>query len=92
MDRGKYGLSRRGNELLTWLLDTAFVAAGGLVTSLMVLVVAAVTVAAAIGTQLRQRIAAHDLVMDPADTITDTDPTDPVHADAVRLDREEHAA
>lgn len=92
MDRGKYGLSRRGNELLLWLLDTGFAAVGGLVTSLMVLVVATVTLAAAIGTQLRQRIAASDLVMDPADTTTDTDPTDPVRADAVRLDREEHAA
>jgi hypothetical protein len=94
MGRGKYGALRHVNRLVGWLLDVAFCAARAVLTGLTVAAALALAAATAIGGQLRQHIAASDLVMDPVgDDADPTDPTGPpVRATADRLDRQESTA
>lgn len=88
LSRGKYGALRQRDAALVWLLDVAFCLARTVLVGLKAAAAVVLVLAVAIGTQLRQRIAGTDLVMDPADG--DTGPTDlvgpPIRATAVRLD------
>lgn len=97
MGRGKYGTYRLANALAVSLLDTTYGAVCGLLSALAYAFWAVLSAALVLGTQLRQRIAAADLVVDPVDDATDdaTDPASqdgPVQAVATRLDREDDAA
>jgi hypothetical protein len=86
LSRGKYGALRRRDTALVWLLDTAFCLARAVLVGLKAAAAVVLVVALAIGTQLRQRIAGTDLVMDPASG-DEFDPTGPpIRATAVRLD------
>jgi hypothetical protein len=100
MGRGKYGTYRLANALAVSLLDTTYGAVCGVLSALAYAFWAVLSAALVLGTQLRQRIAAADLVVDPVDDATDNDTDNadpasqdgPVQAVATRLDREDDAA